>query len=126
MKEIIACVGMLLLTTFSGDGQTSNNQGQRQPQMPTKAEREVLARHQAWCDAIGKGEMETLDQPLADDYIITSSNGALRDKQAADARREAARRIELPSFSKRMNCECAFTAMPRAMMMIAASPPAQR
>ncbi|MGH9840595.1 MAG: nuclear transport factor 2 family protein [Blastocatellia bacterium] len=82
MKKIIACVGMLLLTTFSGHGQTSNNQGQRQPQKLTKAEREVLTRNQAWCDAIVKGEMETLDQLLADDYIITSSTSTLRDKQA--------------------------------------------
>jgi len=71
--RVIVCVVMLLLTAFSGHGQT--------PRKLTKAEQEVLARNQAWCDAIVKGEMETLNQLLADDYIITSSNGALRDKR---------------------------------------------
>ncbi len=77
MKQIIACVGMLLLTAFSSHGRTFGNQ----PQKLTKVEQEVLARLQAWCDAIVKGEMETLGQLLADDYIITSGNATLRDKE---------------------------------------------
>lgn len=77
MKQILACIGMLLLTALPGHGQTSGNQ----PQRLTKAEQEVLAGHQAWCDAIVKGDMQTLDQLLADDFIITSGNGALRDKK---------------------------------------------
>ncbi len=77
MKKIIACLGMLLLATFPGNGQTPGHQ----PQKLTKAEQEVLARHEAWRHAIVKGEMETLDQILADDYIITSGAGALRDKK---------------------------------------------
>ncbi len=81
MKNMIACIGILLLTAFSsngsGHGQTSGHQPQKLPQ----AEQEVLARNQAWCDAIVKGEMGTLDQLLADDYIITSGAATLRDKK---------------------------------------------
>lgn len=48
----------------------------------TKAEQEVLARNQAWCDAIVKGDKAQLENLLDDDFIITSGDGNLRDKAA--------------------------------------------
>ncbi|MEK6322552.1 MAG: nuclear transport factor 2 family protein [Acidobacteriota bacterium] len=81
MKEIIACIGMLLLAAFSSNGSSHGQTSGNRPRQMIKAEHEVLARHKAWCDAIVKGEMETLDQLLADDFIITSGNATLRDKK---------------------------------------------
>jgi len=56
------------------------------PSQPTKAqtpaEKEILARQQAYCDAIVKGDVTFLEQLFTDDFIITSGTGALRDKQA--------------------------------------------
>lgn len=46
----------------------------------TKAEQEVLAQNQAYCDAIVKGDVPALERILADDFIITSGDGTLRDK----------------------------------------------
>lgn len=48
----------------------------------SKAEQEVRAANQLWADAIARGDMEALDRLFADDLIVTTGNGTIRDKAA--------------------------------------------
>jgi ketosteroid isomerase-like protein len=54
----------------------------------SKTEKEILATNQAWADAQVKGDLDALDKIFADDLIVTSGNGATRDKKGelADAK----------------------------------------
>jgi ketosteroid isomerase-like protein len=53
-----------------------------------KAETEVLAANKAWADAQVKGDLDGLDKLFAEELIVTSGNGTLRDKKGelADAK----------------------------------------
>ncbi|HEV7644523.1 MAG TPA: nuclear transport factor 2 family protein [Pyrinomonadaceae bacterium] len=53
-----------------------------------KAETEVRAANKAWTDAQVNGDLEALDKLFAEELIVTSGNGALRDKKGelADAK----------------------------------------
>jgi len=54
----------------------------------SKAEKEILAVNKAWADAQVKSDLDALDKIFADDLIVTSGNGATRDKKGelADAK----------------------------------------
>lgn len=68
-------MSLLLLLICSAYSQSTTGKA-------TKAEQEVLAQTQAWCDAIVKGDVPTLEGILAADFIITAGDGSLRDKAA--------------------------------------------
>jgi ketosteroid isomerase-like protein len=72
-------VGLALVLTCSAAtfGQTENR-----VKKPGPAEQQVLALNNAWADAITKGDAATLDRILADDVIVTSGNGEIRNKAA--------------------------------------------
>ncbi|HEX9003125.1 MAG TPA: nuclear transport factor 2 family protein [Blastocatellia bacterium] len=78
MKQQFLLPLLLLMSALAAAGQPTA------PQTPplTKAEQEVMSQNQAYCDAIVKGDVERLKQILADDFIITSGDGNLRDKAA--------------------------------------------
>jgi uncharacterized protein (TIGR02246 family) len=46
----------------------------------SKAEQQVAALNRAWADAITKGDAATLERLFADDLIVTSGSGEIRDK----------------------------------------------
>ena len=75
MKAVLTIL-LILLGVFTAAAQTS------------KAEKEVLAVNKAWADAQVKGDLEALDKLFAEEMIVTSGNGALRDKKGelADAK----------------------------------------
>ena len=75
MKQQFLLPLLLLMSALAAAGQPTA------PQTPplTKAEQEVMSQNQAYCDAIVKGDVERLTQILADDFIITSGDGNLRD-----------------------------------------------
>ena len=57
--------------------------GQSKTQRPAplgRAEQAVAEVNRAWADAIARGDMETLDRLFADDMILTSASGELRNK----------------------------------------------
>ena len=55
---------------------------ERKDATASKAEQEVKAANQLWADSIARGDMEALDRLFADDFVITSGDGRLRDKAA--------------------------------------------
>jgi uncharacterized protein (TIGR02246 family) len=57
--------------------------GQAQAERPegaSKAEQEVRALNNAWAEAITKGDAPTLERLFADDLIVTSGSGEIRNK----------------------------------------------
>ena len=45
-----------------------------------KAEQQIMALNQEWADAIVRGDVAALDRLFADDMIVTTSGGELRNK----------------------------------------------
>jgi uncharacterized protein (TIGR02246 family) len=46
----------------------------------SKPEQQVIELNRAWADAITKGDAAALERLFADDMIVTSGSGAIRDK----------------------------------------------
>ena len=46
----------------------------------SKAEQELMTLNRAWAEAITKGDAAALERLFADDMIVTSGNGQVRDK----------------------------------------------
>lgn len=76
MKKILFTVLMAFLTNFDAFSQTQNKPSDR----TSRAERQVAALNQAWADAITKADAKTLDRLFADEIIVTSGSGAIRNK----------------------------------------------
>ncbi len=75
MKSALA-IFLLLLGGLTAAAQSSNS------------ETEVRAANKAWADAQVKGDLEALDKLFAEELIVTSGNGTVRDKKGelADAK----------------------------------------
>lgn len=74
MKSIIIAV---LLTIFvSAASQAQENKAAA----PSKLASEITALNLAWAEAINKGDAKALGQLFADDIIVTSGSGQIRDK----------------------------------------------
>ena len=58
------------------EGQTQDKKSDR----TSKPEQQVMALNRAWADAITKGDAVALDHLFADDLIVTSGGGDIRDK----------------------------------------------
>lgn len=76
MKQILLAVLMVILTCFVAVGQTRDKKSDGL----SKAEQQVTALNRAWADAITKGDAGTLDRLFADDVIVTSGSGEIRNK----------------------------------------------
>jgi ketosteroid isomerase-like protein len=58
-------------------GQTQNGSARK----VSKDEAAVLAADRAWADAVARGDVKTLGELFADDFMIVSPNGDLKNKQ---------------------------------------------
>ncbi len=76
MKQILVSVFIAVLMYSNAFSQTQNKSSAR----TSKAERQVAALNQAWAGAITKTDAKTLDRLFADEMIVTSGSGAIRDK----------------------------------------------
>jgi ketosteroid isomerase-like protein len=76
IKRTPLIVAVILTVSFVAIGQTPDNK----PSKMSKDERQVRELNQQWADAIVKGDTRTLDQLFADEMIVTSGNGTIRDK----------------------------------------------
>ena len=64
----------LLLVGFSSGSQT-------QPQQSAQAEQELLKLEREWLDAYLNKDVEAMKRIVADDFLITYSNGSVIDKE---------------------------------------------
>jgi ketosteroid isomerase-like protein len=78
--KIALAIFLLLLGSLTAAAQTGAQ--------ISGAETEVRAANKAWADAQVKGDLEALDKLFAEELIVTSGNGTLRDKKGelADAK----------------------------------------
>ncbi len=73
MKRILIAAALAALLPLASSAQN-------QPKT-SKAEREILALNREWADAMVRGDRAALDRIFSDDLIVTSGDGALRDKK---------------------------------------------
>ncbi len=52
----------------------------KKPVRTSKAEQQVMALNRAWADAVTKGDAAALNRLFADDIIVTSGSGEIRNK----------------------------------------------
>jgi uncharacterized protein (TIGR02246 family) len=76
MKQFFMAVLMAFVTCFVAHGQALNKKSKGL----SKPEQQVMALNRAWAAAITKGDAAALDRLFADDMIVTSGSGAIRDK----------------------------------------------
>ncbi|MDQ2976267.1 MAG: nuclear transport factor 2 family protein [Acidobacteriota bacterium] len=76
MKQFLMSVLVVFLMCFVGYGQALDKKSKG----ISKPEQQVMALNRAWADAITKGDAAALDRLFADDMIVTSGSGAIRDK----------------------------------------------
>lgn len=76
--------GFLRTVEFSTDGQTwqPNMECRHIKVTPTSDEQELLRLQQEWCRAEVAGDVRTVDRLLADEYVLTLSDGTLMPKAA--------------------------------------------
>jgi len=76
MKHFVLAVLMAVLVrpVVYGQAQDKKSRG------TSKSEQQVMALNRAWADAITKGDAAALGPLFADDMIVTSGSGAIRDK----------------------------------------------
>ena len=55
-------------------------QRSRQSVQVSEAEQKIVSAERQWADAITKGDATTLDRLFADDIVVTSGSGEIRDK----------------------------------------------
>jgi uncharacterized protein (TIGR02246 family) len=76
MKQFFMAVLMAFVTCLVAHGQERDKKSKGM----SKPEQQVMALNRAWADAITKGDAAVLDRLFADDVIVTSGSGAIRDK----------------------------------------------
>lgn len=78
MKLLLTVVLTVFLSNSQAFAQTAN----KKPARASRAEQQIAALNNAWADAITKADAKTLERLFADDVIVTSGSGAIRDKAA--------------------------------------------
>ena len=76
MKHFLVTVLLSVLMCFVAYGQAQDEKSKGM----SKPEQQVMALNRAWADAITKGDAAALERLFADDMIVTSGSGAIRDK----------------------------------------------
>jgi uncharacterized protein (TIGR02246 family) len=71
MKTITTCLALLFLTSSAAFSQEQSR---------GRAEQEVSELNRQWATAINKGDAKALERLFADDIIVTSGGGQIRDK----------------------------------------------
>ena len=76
MKRFLVAllIAVLMCLVAYGQAQDKKSKGMSKP------EQQVMALNRAWANAITKGDAAALDRLFADDVIVTSGSGAIRDK----------------------------------------------
>lgn len=77
MKRVLIAALTAVLTCSVAFGQKQDKNPDR---LSRKSEQEVTALNRMWAEAITRGDAKTLDQLFADEMIVTSGNGEIRDK----------------------------------------------
>jgi uncharacterized protein (TIGR02246 family) len=72
-------IGLMLVLTCAV---SSYSQTENRVKKSGRAEQQVMALNNAWAHAITKGDAAALSRILADDVIVTSGNGEIRNKAA--------------------------------------------
>ncbi len=67
---------MCLIASSQTEGQAQNKKSDRM----SKSEQQVMALNRAWAEAITKGDPAALDRLFADDLVVTSGSGEIRNK----------------------------------------------
>jgi ketosteroid isomerase-like protein len=68
---------LVALCACSAAGQTRGGARRK----PSREESAVLAADRAWADAIARGDVAALDRVFADEFVIVSPNGDVKDKR---------------------------------------------
>ena len=76
MKLFLITALITILLNSAAFSQTQN----KSSATASKAERQITALNQSWAAAITKTDAKTLDRLFADEIIVTSGSGAIRDK----------------------------------------------
>lgn len=71
MKRILLSILVLLALSAASQAQDAKT---------SKTGQEILRLNESWADAISHGDMKTLDALFADEMVVTSGSGMLRDK----------------------------------------------
>lgn len=93
MKHILTVILTAALACSFAFSQTPNKKLDR----VSKSEQQVRELNRAWADAITKADAGTLDRLFADDIVVTSGSGAVRNK--AEEIKDAAGGASDPDFS---------------------------
>lgn len=93
MKRVIA----ILLTAGAAYSIALSQMPNKKPDRLSRSEQQVRELNQAWADAITKSDAAALDRIFADDMIVTSGSGAVRNK--AEEIKDAAGGGSDPDFS---------------------------
>ena len=75
---------LLLILMFVASSWAGAASGQAQGGRDRKASKDeaaVLAADRAWADAVARGDVPTLEKLFADEYVIVSANGELKNKR---------------------------------------------
>lgn len=76
MTRFLMAVIVTILMSLVAYGQAQD----KKSIVMSNPEQEIVALNRAWADAITKGDAAALDRLFADDMIVTSGSGAIRDK----------------------------------------------
>lgn len=95
MKQVIVIILTAALSSSIAFSQTRN----KKPGRMSKSEQQVRELNQAWAHAVTKSDAAALDRLFADDIVVTSGSGAVRNK--AEEIKDAAGGAPDPDFSLR-------------------------
>jgi ketosteroid isomerase-like protein len=76
VKQILPAMLMAVLVCFAASCQAQDKKSDRK----SKTEQQFITLNRAWADAITKADAAALDRLFADDIIVTSGSGEIRNK----------------------------------------------
>lgn len=76
MKQVLKAVLLLVVLSAVGFAQSADKESSDD----RKAKQQVLELNRSWAEAITKADATKLDQLFADDMVVTSGGGQIRDK----------------------------------------------
>jgi uncharacterized protein (TIGR02246 family) len=80
VKPVLILVLMPVLMCSVASSQTQPQTPHKKSDRMGKLERQVVAFNSAWAEAITKGDAAALERLFADEMIVTSGNGEIRNK----------------------------------------------
>lgn len=80
MKQVLTLMLMSVFMCSIAPSQTAPQAPSKNSERIGKREQQILALNSAWAEAITKGDAAALDRLFADDMIVTSGSGEIRNK----------------------------------------------